>query len=91
VRIVLFLSAFSAICLAQAPSVDVLKHVLENRLLKLLPTGMKERQVLYQSVIAASKNGAFYPFRVTALIRDYGTGYPPNGFFGETCVGKMDA
>lgn len=89
-RTALLISAFSALCLAQAPSVDILKQVLEKRLLNLTPTGTKERQVLYQSVTAAPKNGAFYPFRVTALIRDYGTGYPPNGYFGETCVGKMD-
>jgi len=90
VRTALLISAISAVCLAQAPSVDVLKQVLEKRLLTLTPTGMKERQVVFQSVTAAPKNGAYYPFRVTALIRDYGTGYPPNGFFGETCVGKMD-
>lgn len=89
-RLSLLSTALSAAGLAQAPSPDVLKQVLERRLLTLTPTGMKERQVLFQSVAAAPKNGAFYPFRVTALIRDYGAGYPPNGFFGETCVGKMD-
>ena len=89
-RLPLLFIALSAACIAQTPSTDVLKQVLEQRLLKLTPTGTKERQVLFQSVTAAPQNGALYPFRVTALIRDYGAGYPPNGFFGETCVGKMD-
>jgi hypothetical protein len=90
VRNLLTITAFSIACLAQAPSTDVLKQVLEKQLLALTPEGVKERQVLYQSVAAAPKNGAFYPFRVTALIRDYGAGYPKNSYFGETCIGKMD-
>ncbi|MFN0104393.1 MAG: hypothetical protein ACKV2U_20180 [Bryobacteraceae bacterium] len=89
-RIPLFLAALTAACLAQAPSADVLKQVLEKRLMSLVPTGMEERQVLFQSVTAAPKNGAFHPFLVTALIRDYDAGYPPNRYYGETCVGKMD-
>jgi hypothetical protein len=77
-------------CHAQAPSPDVLKQVLTKRLLSLQPTGTTERQVLFQSVTPAPKKGAFYPFTVTALIRDYGPGYPANKFYGETCIGKMD-
>lgn len=77
-------------CHAQAPSPDVLKQVLTKRLLSLQPTGTTERQVLFQSVTPAPRKGAFYPFTVTALIRDYGPGYPANKFYGETCVGKMD-
>lgn len=77
-------------CHAQAPTPDVLKQVLTKRLLSLKPTGSTERQVLFQSVTPAAKKGAFYPFTVTALIRDYGPGYPANKFYGETCIGKMD-
>jgi hypothetical protein len=89
-RFLALIAAAGIACAAQAPSADVLKQVLEKRLRALTPTGMQERQVLFQSVTAGPKNGAFYPFTVTALIRDYGAGYPPNGYFGETCVGKMD-
>lgn len=78
-------------CHAQAPSPDVLKQVLTKRLLALTPTGTTERQVLFQSVTPAPKKGAFYPFTVTAVIRDYGPGYPANKFYGETCIGKMDS
>ena len=75
---------------AQAPSADVLKQVLEKRLVGLKPTGFTERQVLFQDVRPLAKSGAFYPFQVTATIRDYGPGYPANRFYGETCVGQMD-
>ncbi|MEO8027716.1 MAG: hypothetical protein ABI823_14635 [Bryobacteraceae bacterium] len=80
----------AAVCVAQAPSVDVLKQALEKRLLDLKPDGSTERQVLFQSVQPLAKKGAFYPFEVTAVIRDYGPGYPANRFYGETCVGQIN-
>ena len=89
-RACLLLAASILACHAQAPTPDVLKQVLTKRLLSLRPEGYSERQVLFQSVTPAPKKGAFYPFTVTALIRDYGPGYPANKFYGETCVGKMD-
>jgi hypothetical protein len=72
-----------------APTVDTLKQALERRLLSLKPTGMTERQVLFEEV-RAGKPGTTYPFQVTASIRDYGPGYPANKFYGETCVGRME-
>jgi hypothetical protein len=75
---------------ASAPSADVLKQTLQKRLLELTPVGTTERQVLFQEVTAGRPDGDHYPFMVTAVIRDYGPGYPANHFFGATCVGKMD-
>lgn len=89
-RILALLATTILACHAQAPTPDVLKQVLTKRLLTLRPEGYSERQVLFQSVTPAPKKGAFYPFTVTALIRDYGPGYPANKFYGETCIGKMD-
>lgn len=77
-------------CQAQAPTSDVLKQVLTKTLLSLTPDGTTERQVLYQSVKPAPKKGALYPFAVTAIVRDYGPGYPRNQYYGETCIGKME-
>jgi hypothetical protein len=75
---------------AQAPTVDMLKQVLNQRLQKLRPDGSTERNVLFQEVRAGNASGGDYPFQVTALVRDYGPGYPANRFYGETCVGRMD-
>ncbi len=72
-----------------APTVDTLKQALERGLLSLKPTGMTERQVLFEEV-RAGKPGTTYPFQVTASVRDYGPGYPANKFYGETCVGRME-
>ncbi len=30
-------------------------------------------------------------YKVTAFIHDVDNGYPPNSYFGQTCVGKMEA
>src|SRR5258708_8227241 len=75
---------------AQAPTVDTLKQLLNQRLQKLRPDGSTERNVLFQDVRAGNASGGDYPFQVTALIRDYGAGYPANRYYGETCVGQMD-
>jgi hypothetical protein len=79
----------TAIC-AQTPTVDTLKQVLNQRLQKLRPDGSTERNVLFQEVRQGDASGGDYPFQVTALIRDYGPGYPANRYYGETCVGRMD-
>ena len=78
-------SSFLAMA-ADVPSVDTLKQVLEQHLQKLRPVGTTERNVLFQEVRA----GTGHWFQVTMTIRDYGPGYPPNHYYGETCVGHME-
>ena len=73
------------------PSVEQFEQTLNTQLQKLRPDGFTERTVLFQDVQAGNSNGGFYPFQVTAVIHDYGPGYPANRFYGSTCVGKMDA
>ncbi|HYV99533.1 MAG TPA: hypothetical protein VE967_18895 [Gemmatimonadaceae bacterium] len=72
-----------------APGTDVLMQTLEKRLLALKPQGMSERTVLFGAVLAGKPAGSKYPFRVTLSVRDYGPGYPPNKYYGETCVGQI--
>lgn len=35
-------------------------------------------------------NSGTTSFKVSAYIHDYDEGYPPNKYYGQTCVGKMD-
>ena len=72
------------------PTPETLKQVLEKRLLTLTPAGTTARTVLFQEVRAGKANAGSFPFQVTALIRDYGPGYPANRYYGETCVGRMN-
>jgi len=78
-------------CSAQnRPSADTFKQVLNQKLQALRPTGWTERNVLFQSVKAGGSSGGSYQFQVTALVRDYGPGYPANRYYGNTCVRRFD-
>ena len=70
----------------QGPSVDTFKQAIDRRLLKLIPDGAIERQVLFGDITAGRTPGSF---RATVTIRDYGPGYPKNRYYGETCVGTL--
>src|SRR5215510_1379478 len=86
-RSLALLLAFPLCACAAGASAETLKQVLTRKMLKLLPDGFTERQVLYQSVQPA---GGMNNFKVTAIIRDYGPGYPKNHYYGTTCIGHFD-
>src|SRR5438067_1644939 len=87
-RPTLLFFAVSLCAVAAGPSAETLKQVLTSKMLKLLPSGFTERQVLYQAV---QPGNGMNTFNVTAIIRDYGPGYPPNRYYGTTCVSRFDA
>lgn len=89
VALLTFLSIPTAFALQRAPGVEDFKRTLEKSLMALRSEGYTERNVLFQQVIAGRPAGASYPFRVTAVIRDYSPGYPKNKYYGQTCVSKM--
>jgi hypothetical protein len=62
-----------------APSTADFMRALERSLLALKPTGMSERQVLFGNVRQGRASGGAYAFEADVVIRDYGSGYPPNG------------
>jgi hypothetical protein len=72
------------------PSVAQFQQVFEAHLQKFKPDGFTARTVLFQEVRPGTPNGGYYPFQVTAILHDYGPGYPANRYYGRTCVGKMD-
>jgi hypothetical protein len=61
---------------ASTPTAETLKQVLTKKLLALKPASAAERNVLFQVVQVGRPRGESYPFRVTALVRDYDPGYP---------------
>ncbi len=75
---------------AQQPTTAQFEQALEAQLQKLKPEGTAVRTVRFEEVQPGKPNGGYYPFLVTALIHDYGSGYPPNKYYGETCLGRMD-
>ncbi len=82
-----------AACASQGgdgPTPEQFKAALDAQLQALRPDGYTERTVLFENVRVGASNGPRHSFAVTATVHDYGPGYPPNGYFGSTCVGKMD-
>src|SRR5437763_15338058 len=73
-----------------APTVDMAKQALDKKWQKLKPDHVKERNVLFQEVRPGRPQGGSYPFQVTVLIRDYDAGYPPNRYYGKTCVSRIE-
>ncbi len=73
-----------------AAVIDNFKKAFNKRMQSMKIEGFTERNVLFQNVRLAGGNAGSYQFEVTALIRDYGPGYPKNRYYGETCVGKMN-
>lgn len=91
VAIAAALACCPALSFAQrAPGIDEAKQALNKKWQKLKPDSAAERDVLFQDVRAGRPAGASYPFKVTALIRDYERGYPPNHYYGRTCVSRID-
>jgi hypothetical protein len=41
---------------------------------------------IFQSVTPGAANGGSYPFRVSMVVHTSDPGYPPNGYFGKSCV-----
>ena len=48
-----------------------------------------QRTVLYEQVKRVGSQGGYHKFVVTASVHDYNPGYPPNGYWGQTCLGKF--
>ncbi len=72
-----------------APSEADFMRALERKLLQLVPAGFDERQVLFSNVRQGRASGSSFPFQADVVIRDYDSGYPPNGYFGQTCLRRM--
>jgi hypothetical protein len=72
------------------PSVEQFKQAFEAQMQQLKPTGFTVRTILFEEVRPGKPSGGKHPFQVTATIHDYGPGYPPNHFYGSTCVGKIE-
>lgn len=76
--------------IAQTPSVEFFKKTFYNEMQKLLPEGYEKRSISFVDVVAGKPTGGYYPFKVSAYIQDYDNGYPPNQYYGQTCLGKME-
>jgi hypothetical protein len=83
-KTLLLLLPLAALQAQSQPSLDTFKQVLTQKLQALKPDGFTERNVLFES--AQGRGGKF---QGVVNLRDYGPGYPPNHFYGTTCVSRL--
>ncbi len=72
------------------PTAEIFKEAFVKRLQSLRPDGFDRRTVKIVQVTQGKTNSGTTSYKVTAYIHDYDEGYPPNQYYGQTCVGKMD-
>ena len=88
---VLFAVGLLPACNSQAqPSADIFKEAFVKQLQQLRPEGYERRTVKLVQVTTGKTNSGTTSYKVTAYIHDYDEGYPPNNYYGQTCLGKMD-
>jgi hypothetical protein len=56
----------------------------------LNPKATKSATVLFESARAGKATAASFEFLATLSVRDYDAGYPPNRYFGQTCVSRAE-
>src|ERR1051326_2260337 len=88
----LFAAAHSPAYAQNAPSIEDAKQAIDRKLHKIWKDiGTNgTRTVLFQEVVAGRSTPGHFPFRATILVHDQETGYPPNHYYGKTCVGRLD-
>ena len=71
------------------PSTTQVMHALDFRLQQLRPLDILYRTILFDQILPGGPHGSVYPFVVSLTIHDYSAGWPPNGYFGKTCLSKL--
>ena len=90
------LTLFATLALAaqaqNQPNIDDAKRAIDQRLQKIWKgLGTKgTRTVLFENVVAGRATPGHFPFRATLSIHDQESGYPPNHYYGRTCVGRLE-
>jgi len=72
-----------------APTAREFMRALDAQLQRAKPRDIFHRTIVFGDVSAGGPEGNVYPFTATATIHDYTPGYPPNRYFGKTCITKI--
>ena len=91
-RHVWLIAALAVAVQAQTPSSEDAKRAINKKLLKIWKDigTAGTRTVVFQEVTPGRGTPGHYPFRVSMLVHDQETGYPPNRYYGKTCVGYLE-
>ncbi len=71
------------------PSAKDFMRVLDARIQRAKPREVFQRTVVFADVSAGAPEATVYPFTVTATIHDYNPGWPPDHYYGRTCITRI--
>lgn len=75
---------------AQAvPSTRNFMRVLDAQIQQTKPRDIFKRTLVFADVSAGEPEGKIYPFTTTATIHDYNPGWPPEHYYGRTCITRI--
>jgi hypothetical protein len=97
------LSHYLAVCLATtlivaapvhassvaAPTAKDFMRVLDAQIQRAKPRDVFQRTIVFDDVRAGEPEGNVFPFTVSVTIHDYNPGYPPDYYFGRTCITRI--
>ncbi|MDB4890061.1 MAG: hypothetical protein JWL61_1916 [Gemmatimonadetes bacterium] len=72
-----------------APSTKDFMRALDARIQRAKPREVFQRTIVFADVSAGEAEGKVFPFTVTATIHDYNPGWPPDHYYGRTCVTRI--
>jgi hypothetical protein len=71
------------------PSTKDFMRVLDAKIQRAKPREVFQRTIVFADVSAGEVEGEVYSFIVTATIHDYNPGWPPDHYYGKTCITRI--
>jgi hypothetical protein len=72
------------------PKTREVMQVLEYQIQRSKPSEILKRTVLIKDVKVGEGSGGVYPLVVSLTVHDYSPGFPPNKYYGKTCLAKVE-
>lgn len=72
-----------------APSTREFMLALDAQIQRAKPREVFKRTIVFGDVRAGQPDGDVYPFTATVTIHDYNPGWPPDHYFGRTCITRI--
>jgi len=64
-------------------------RVLDAQIQRDKPREVFQRTIVFEDVRAGEPEGNVFPFTVSAIVHDYNPGFPPNNYYGQTCITRI--
>ncbi|MEO8336106.1 MAG: hypothetical protein ABI664_14100 [bacterium] len=72
-----------------APTTRDFMLALDAQIQRAKPRDVFRRTIVFSDVHAGAPEANVYPFTATAIIHDYNPGWPPQYYYGKTCITRI--